>query len=418
MVTGEDLRKAREAKGVSLGKLAAELKRDKGHLSRVERGDAREVTPALVRDYERALGVTVAATVGSSSDAPRPATVGEVRRRLLLGKIAVAAVGAAAPEPVTRLLDGLEAELPDQVGVSEVEAVEAAADLYMRMDLAHGGGMAAAVARSSLRWASRLVDRDMTEAIRERLSSGIGLLADRLGWALYDVGDTSNASELLTFALDSSARGPDRDLRAHIMLDLSTVMTDAGHPFDGVEVLRLALGDERISSAERANLHAVCARHCATAGQREAGLRHVALAEEALTKSEPALAPEWAHHITVSKGHHDSALGLALFSLGEETRAEERLAAALKALDSGRTRTGLRCRTRLAVLHMRHEARDKGEAEARRAVADAAGVRSARIATDLRMMIDSAREYGMKDLALELTASVRAQERGRGGGGI
>jgi hypothetical protein len=120
----------------------------------------------------------------------------------------------------------------------------------------------------------------MTDATRDRLYSAVGLLADRLGWALYDVGDTVTASDLLAYALDQAARSPDRDLRAHIMLDLSSVITDAGHPHDGVEVLRLALGDERISGAERANLHAVCARHCTAGEQRETGLRHVILAEE------------------------------------------------------------------------------------------------------------------------------------------
>ncbi len=65
-VTGQDLRAARREKGVSLGRLAAQIGRDKGHLSRVERGvDDREITPGLVRDYQRALGMIVAATFSS-----------------------------------------------------------------------------------------------------------------------------------------------------------------------------------------------------------------------------------------------------------------------------------------------------------------------------------------------------------------
>jgi transcriptional regulator with XRE-family HTH domain len=60
VITGQDLRMVREAQGVGLGKLAVRIGRSKGHLSKVERGvDDRAVTPALVRDYERALGVTV-----------------------------------------------------------------------------------------------------------------------------------------------------------------------------------------------------------------------------------------------------------------------------------------------------------------------------------------------------------------------
>ncbi|MEU0517485.1 flavoprotein [Streptosporangium sp. NPDC006007] len=53
------------------------------------------------------------------------------------------------------------------VGVAEVQAVEAAADLYTRMDLAHGGSTVAAMARGSLGWAIELLDRPMTVPIRE-----------------------------------------------------------------------------------------------------------------------------------------------------------------------------------------------------------------------------------------------------------
>lgn len=319
-------------------------------------------------------------------------------------------MGSAALEPIARLLDGLNGEDPARVGLAEVQAVEAAADLYTRMDLAHGGIMAAAMARGSLSWAVELLERPMIPQVRERLSSAIGLLADRLGWAVYDAGDTANATRVLTLALDNSARGADRDLRAHVMLDLSTVVTDAGRPSEGVEILRLALGDERISFTERANLHAVAARHCAAAHDRQAGLRHVELAEEALNRPRPASSPEWARRITVSPGHHDSALGLALFALDEDTRARERLSSALARLEGGRTRTGLRCRTRLAVLHMRAGDREAGEREARRAVRDAAGVRSRRVSDDLRMMVAGARTHGLGGLADELAHSMEREE--------
>ncbi|MEV7965920.1 hypothetical protein AB0O34_08035 [Sphaerisporangium sp. NPDC088356] len=315
-------------------------------------------------------------------------------------------MGVATGEPLTRLLEGLGAEPPTRVGLPEVQAVEAAADLYMRMDLARGGTAAIAMARGSLEWAVKLQDRPMFEPTRERLCSAIGLLADRMGWATYDQGQMERAARLLTFALDSAARGADRDLRAHTMLDLSVAFADMGRPRDAVEILRLALGDERISSAERANVHAVAARHCASAGDRAGGLRHIGLAEEALAREEPAVAPDWARHITVSPGHHDSALGLALFQLGDDVRARERLAAALDRLGESRTRTGLRCLTRLAVLRIREGDRDTGTEQARRAVMLAEGVCSTRVTRDLRMMIDGVRQCGMHELARELTGSL------------
>lgn len=72
MVTGRDLRAARTAAGIGLDRLAGQIGRHKSHLSRVERGD-REVTPALLRDYERALGVSIPAgsrSLSSASPAP------------------------------------------------------------------------------------------------------------------------------------------------------------------------------------------------------------------------------------------------------------------------------------------------------------------------------------------------------------
>jgi hypothetical protein len=357
------------------------------------------------------LDTSVIAAPEPSAEGSHTSTVDDMLRRSLLGAIAAASMGAATGGAIGRLLDaleGIEESVPTYVGLAEVEAVETAADLYTRMDLARGAGMASTMATSSLRWATRLLHSNMTPSVRERLCSAVGLLADRLGWSLYDAGHHAKASELLSFALDTAAKGADRDLRAHIMLDLSTVVTDSGDPRDGVEILRLALGDERISSAERANLHAVCARHCGTAGDWQAGLRHVGLAEEALGRAEYADAPEWARRITVSKGHHDSALGLALFALGDERRARDRLTAALNALDHGRTRTGLRCRTRLAVLNMRDGARVDVEAEARRAVLDATGVRSRRIDSDLSMMFTSAREVGLTTLADDLDLALKS----------
>ncbi|MEV7012911.1 helix-turn-helix transcriptional regulator [Streptosporangium sp. NPDC051022] len=409
MTTGQDLRSLRESQGVSLVTLSREIRISKGHLSRVERGE-RPVTPALVLAYRRILGVSVAATSGNENAPFSAGTVDSVKRRELLSSIAAASVGAAALEPLARLLDGLPGSSPSSVGLSEVKAVESATQLYMDMDLAGHSATATAMARGVLSWSVSLLDRKMSSTTRERLFPAVGLLADRLGWATYDSGASERAIQLLTFALDSSAQGADRDLRAHVMLDLSTVVTDMGRPSDGVEILRMALGDERISSAEQANLHAVAARHCATAGQHEAGLRHIVRAEEALSRNSKAIAPDWARRITVSAGHHDSALGIALFALGEDERARERLTAAVRKLDTGRTRTGLRCLTRLAVLDIRAGAYDQGEVKALQAAAKATDIQSTRVSADLRMVIDTARRHGMPDLAAELTTVLRKDQ--------
>jgi hypothetical protein len=90
---------------------------------------------------------------------------------------------------------------------------------------------------------------------------------------------------------------------------------------------------------------------------------------------------------------------LALFELREDARAFDRLTSALNHLDSGRTRTGLRCRTRLAILNLRMDDHDEGERQARQALADANGVRSRRVRSDLRMVAHEADRVGRRDLA-------------------
>ena len=78
MITGRDLRRARESRGVGLRDLAKSIGKDKGHLSRVERGvEDREVTPALIRDYERVLGLTIAGAgdIGIAGQTTRAAAV-------------------------------------------------------------------------------------------------------------------------------------------------------------------------------------------------------------------------------------------------------------------------------------------------------------------------------------------------------
>ena len=433
-----EISRRREDAGLSRGELAELVGYSRDYVGRAERPLKGLPSAELVAAIDEALGATgalielrdraeaerltrrpgrrVAGTAGAEDTASVDGLAdidatasdvmafnAEVHRRTFLAGVAAASVGAAAPEPLARLLDGLGTDLPRRVGMSDVEAVEAAADAYMGFDLARSGELAATIARSSLRWSTQLLTREMTEPTRERLCSAVALLADRLGWSIFDSGVGGHAGRMLTFALNHAAHGTDRNLRAHIMLDLSTVVTDAGRPGDGVDIVRAALGDERISAAERANLHAVCARHCASAGQQDSGLRHVALAEETLHHNDTAIGPGWARQITYGPGHHDSALGLALFALGDTDGARRRLTAALAALDSGRTRTGLRCRIRLAALSLRDGENNAGEAEGYRVIEDAAGVTSARVRKDLQMLRSHAARYGSPGLAADLS---------------
>ncbi|SRR6266568_3372639 len=404
-IRGEDLRTARKEAGLSQAHIAAVCGKSISHISRIEIGE-RVVTPAIINAYERALNTKIAAT----SQTAAGVTVESVRRRNAIAAIASAFVGAATLEPLAHLLNGLPAPtLRDRVGPTEVAAVEDATDFYTALDLQYGGGLASEIARGSLRWATGLLGKQMTDDTRERLFSAVASLADRVAWSHYDMGSHGPANRLFIMALDTAAKGDDRNLRGHIMLNYSTQIFDLGHRDDAVEVLRLALGDDRISMTEKANLHAVCARHCGgidTEQSRQSALRQLGMSEDALVNADTSDAAPWARRVTAQAGHFDSALGLALFAIGRDEQARERFTRALDALGPGRVRTALRCRTRLAVIHMREGAKTQAETVARQAMDDARRVRSARVADDLQMVAASAREYGLTALASELDAGL------------
>jgi tetratricopeptide (TPR) repeat protein len=119
---------------VGLGKLAAQIGRSKGHLSKVERNvDNRAVSPALIRDYQLALGVKVSATASDEVSATRnpglPDEVSAARVAMHRGSVntdAVLDLGGAWPitkgttrqplaaEPVCRV--SAEVSIPEAEG--------------------------------------------------------------------------------------------------------------------------------------------------------------------------------------------------------------------------------------------------------------------------------------------------------------
>ncbi len=120
MITGADLREARQSAGYGLDRMSTLVGRSKSHLSRVERGHAdRPVSPALVRDYETALRrkITAGSTPATTDHVPSPKGPGEegdVYRRHLLGLLAGTALASDTVRTVLHhSLGGTAATLDD-----------------------------------------------------------------------------------------------------------------------------------------------------------------------------------------------------------------------------------------------------------------------------------------------------------------
>lgn len=363
--TGDVLRAARREANVGLDYMAKKTSYSKSMLSRVENG-TRTATPELVAAYERTLGVQ-----GLGED---------VNRRELLAAVAAMAAGATAPEPLSRLLDGLVSpDAPTQVGASEVNAVLQATNAYTAIDLRLGGAAAADVSTGALRWAVSLLDASMTESTRTALSSAVAALADRTAWTHYDAGRKYSARRLAELALRTANEGGDRDLRAHVLIDTASQIGKE-QPAEAAKIVGVALSDKRVCTLEQANLHAVCARHLANAGDGTEARRHIHIAEQLAARGGDA--PAWATFLTAA--HVDKLITESLSAAGERQEAIRRFEAILPQFGPDRARAKAGLVISLGTLYAEEGRLDEARGLADQADVALADVRSGRAASSLQ----------------------------------
>ncbi|RSM66602.1 hypothetical protein DMH03_05730 [Amycolatopsis sp. WAC 01376] len=363
--TGNVLRAARMDAKVGLDYMAKRTSYSKSMLSLVENGK-RTAAPELVAAYERTLGVQ-----GLGED---------VNRRELLAAVAAMAAGAVSPEPLSRLLDGLVSpDVPSKVGTSEVEAVLQATNAYTAIDLRLGGAAAADVSTGALKWAVSLLDASMTDTTRTALSSAVAALADRTAWTHYDAGRKYSARQLAKLALATADDGNDRDLRAHVLIDTASQIGKEA-PAEAAKIVSVALSDTSVCTLEQANLHAVCARHLANAGETSRARRHIHLAEQLSARGGDA--PAWATFLTPA--HVDKLITESLSAAGERKEAIRRFEAILPQFGTDRARAKAGIVISLGTLYA-HEGRlEQARDLANQAAAALSDVRSGRATSSLQ----------------------------------
>lgn len=231
MVRGDDLRAARLSRGFTLGQFARMIGRDKGHLSRVETGRGREVTPALVRDYERALGMTIAATTEPAAAACNSDTVEDVRRRELLGGIGAIAVSVGA----ARL--GAVAGPVSAHGASDEELLWAPTMTYRRMEQRLPSRSVIAPVAAHL---------DLVRQLAARTPSAINLyavLSETAGlaaWLYADLDDRANALRHYQLAIKAAQRFNDPLLTCYMQASLGHHMALTGDSLAGLRLVEQA----------------------------------------------------------------------------------------------------------------------------------------------------------------------------------
>lgn len=334
----------------------------------------------------------------------------DMNRRSFTAAIAALAVGGPLGEPIHRALSSLgQPNAPVHVGVAEVVQVEQAEAMFTTWDLRFGGGAAREMAGRQLRWATSLLDAQMSSTVGDRLHSAVGSLAERVAWSSFDAGQQEPARALFRVALYAATTAEDADLRAHILSDVATQQLYLGHPDECLKVIRLAEGDERIRPGVRMVLHGVKARAFGAVADAHACRREIGLAEEAYTHVDPGDTPAWMTSF-LNEPHVYSVTGQAAYLLararGEfSDDAHQRLTAAIDGFDQTRARAIALCSTRLATLHLRAGHTAEGTHAVHTALQAVPGLRSARIIRDLTTMRAAAETCGDDGQALSSAIS-------------
>lgn len=352
-MTGAELRAMRERAGAGLNELARAIGKDRGHLSRVERGE-RDATPALVAAYQAAL---------------TPGTLEDMRRRSML------AAGAALP--VLTLTGGAAST---RVGAAEVAAVRS---LALDMDMSHPLGLDAA--ETALQRAAGMLHARISPLVAHDLHEAVALLADRVGWGRFE--EQRGAESVLTFAHRTAQRGQDAALHAHTLLTLAVTTSSAP---TAVATLEYALAGT-VRGSERANLHAVAARRAATYDKRLAR-EHL---ERAFDVEPTPVGSEWATRLVETPGHLDAIVGFACYAVGHPD-AKQRLTRAVAELAPNRQRTRARCHIRLAGLALDAGDDDEATTQVQQAISLR---RSTTVTADLQAFARQARAAVRDELA-------------------
>ncbi|HCT75900.1 MAG TPA: hypothetical protein DGT23_04775 [Micromonosporaceae bacterium] len=268
---GEELRRLRVQRGLSLRRLARQVHYDQGYVSKIENG-LKPPTGAFATACDTVLdtGNMLTALVPETSrrgrtDPERTAAAAkedEVKRLEFIAAVVAAGVGAALPGSPP----------PRRIGANDVASYRDALTRLYQLDDQHGGG---AVYELTLRTVRRLRDtlaRSSYDAETGRqLQSITGQATEHAGWLAYDAGRHAEARYCWLEAMHTARMADDAQTEMVVLSSMSLQAATSGRPGEAVD---LAAADQRAARARttprmRAVLLAREAR--GHAGQGDAG---------------------------------------------------------------------------------------------------------------------------------------------------
>ena len=267
---------------------------DANYVGKIERGLIRWPSKLYREAFRTILGASTDTAVGFIN--PRRAVVKleDVDRKRFLHTTTLLGVGTLSLGPVAALLEGSEpTPIPERIGVTEIEQIRTATQVFESWCLTYGGGLGREAVLAQLRWSAGLLEASCPDRLRPGLFRAVGDLAWVAGFMAFDHCAHEEARRVFGFALGCAEQAKDWHLRAGILGDMALAEIWGGRPDEGLTLTEYALvrADDRLTATGRAMLHTYQALALAKMRRVRETLAAVGTADDHFAHSTPANDP-------------------------------------------------------------------------------------------------------------------------------
>lgn len=335
----------------------------------------------------------------------------EVRR--LLAHAAEVTIGAAAAsvdgwwQPVERTLT----PIPERIGPSDIEQLEAVTRSLRATDYQHGGGACRDAVIAQARWGQRFLCAQYGESVGHRLHRALGDLHNLAGWTSFDIGLYSEARAHFARALEQARYAGDPSLVANVLYRMGRLHLHRGLWKEALKFYQLGQIAAQESGCEL-TVAMLCANEAwayALLGDPALAFKSLGRAQDEFARAEPSRAPAWVRFFGVADLH--ATIGVVQVSLPQVTRkhcgqAADSLERGLAIRGADMTRSRAFELTVLATAHLFDGDLDHGASVGHEAVDLAERLRSVRVLDRLGPLQQAARQRQSHSAVRELAERI------------
>ncbi|WP_067474047.1 helix-turn-helix domain-containing protein [Nocardia amamiensis] len=269
-IVGAQLRAAREAAGVSLAALAAQIHYSKSVLAYYETGQ-RTPTPDVIAWYEKRFGriqdpVATLLNLGKA-DVERRSFLRVGYSTALTASVLLPGSLAPATSGVPRKMSGVR-----HVGKADVAAVRDVMLVFSQIDQRLGGGhgRTAVVQYLANEVTSYLKGSFASENVRRDMFTAAAEMAYLVGWMAFDNDEHAVAQRYFATSCQLAAEADDAPLAGHVLRAMAHQAVDLGLPEQGLQLAEASVNGDRYRAAcprERALLKVVHGKALSAAGR-------------------------------------------------------------------------------------------------------------------------------------------------------